>query len=53
MSWGKTLWSKAHVDKYFSKRNSYDETIVEWYTVAEIQEKFGMTLQAIYYLVSK
>lgn len=53
MSRGKTLWSKTHVDKYFSKRNSYDETIVEWYTTAEIQEKFCMTLQAVYCLVSK
>ena len=49
---GKTLWSKPHIDKYFEKRNPSDE-ITEWYTVAEIQEKFGMTLSAIYSLVSK
>lgn len=49
---GKTLWSKPHIDKYFEKRNPSEE-ITEWYTVAEIQEKFGMTLSAIYSLVSK
>lgn len=49
---GKTLWSKPHIDKYFEKRNPSEE-ITEWYTVAEIQEKFGMTLSAIYCLVSK
>lgn len=49
---GKTLWSKSHIDRYFEKRNQSSE-ITEWYTVAEIQEKFGMTLSAIYNLVSK
>lgn len=49
---GKTLWSKIHIDRYFEKRNAYED-ITEWYTVAEIQEKFGMTLSAIYCLVSK
>lgn len=49
---GKTLCSKPHIDKYFEKRNPSEE-ITEWYTVAEIQEKFGMTLSAIYCLVSK
>lgn len=49
---GKTLWSKAHIDRYFEKRNPSEE-ITEWYTVADIQEKFGMTLSAIYNLVSK
>lgn len=49
---GKTLWSKPHIDKYFKKRNPSEE-ITEWYTVAEIQEQFGMTLSAIYCLVSK
>lgn len=49
---GKTLWSKPHIDKYFEKRNPSEE-ITEWHTVAEIQEKFGMTLSAIYSLVSK
>lgn len=49
---GKTMWSKEHIDRYFRKRNPSEE-ITEWYTVAEIQEKFGMTLSAIYCLVSK
>lgn len=49
---GKTLWSKSHIDRYFEKRNPSQE-ITEWYTVAEIQEKFGMSLSAIYTLVSK
>ncbi len=49
---GKTMWSKEHIDRYFKKRKPSEE-ITEWYTVAEIQEKFGMTLSAIYCLVSK
>ena len=49
---GKTLWSKKHVDAYFNKVKP-DEDITEWYTAAEIQEKFGMTLSAIYNVVSK
>ena len=49
---GKTYWSKKHIDNYFSKKatNPY---ITEWYTVQEIQEKFDMTLAAIYTLASK
>lgn len=49
---GKTLWSKSHVDRYFAKIKP-DESITEWYTTSEIQEKYGMTLSAIYNLVSK
>ena len=33
--------------------NEAKEEISEWYTATEIQEKFGMTLSAIYCLVSK
>ncbi len=44
---GKTYWSKKHIDVYFAKR-APDASITEWYTVPEIQEKFGMTLSAIY-----
>ena len=49
---GKTYWSKKHIDAHFAKKapNPY---ITEWYSVAEIQEKFGMTLSAIYSFVSK
>lgn len=50
---GKTYWSKKHCDMIFGKKNSYVDEITEWYSVAEIQEKYGMTLPAIYCLVSK
>ena len=49
---GKTLWSKEHIDRYFAQKKP-SEDITEWYTAAELQEKFGMTLSAIYNLVSK
>lgn len=49
---GKTYWSKKHIDSYFAKK-APDVSITEWYSVAEIQEKFGMTLSAIYSFVSK
>ena len=49
---GKTYWSKKHIDAYFAKK-APNPDIKEWYSVAEIQEKFGMTLSAIYSFVSK
>ena len=49
---GKTYWSKKHIDAYFEKK-APNPDITEWYSVAEIQEKFGMTLSAIYCFVSK
>lgn len=49
---GKTLWSKTHIDRFFAKQQPKEE-ITEWYTAAEIQERYGMTLSAIYNLVSK
>ena len=49
---GKTYWSKKHIDAYFEKKVPNPD-ITEWYSVAEIQEKFGMTLSAIYSFVSK
>lgn len=49
---GKTLWSKPHIDRFFSKSDPKEE-ITEWYTATEIQERYGMTLSAIYNLVSK
>ena len=49
---GKTLWSRSHVDRYFANQQPKEE-ISEWYTVADIQAKYGMTLSAIYPLVSK
>lgn len=49
---GKTYWSKKHIDSYFAKKTP-NASITEWYSVPEIQEKFGMTLSAIYSFVSK
>ena len=49
---GKTYWSKKHIDAYFEKK-APNPDITEWYSVAEIQEKFRMTLSAIYSFVSK
>ena len=49
---GKTYWIKKHIDSYFAKK-APDASITEWYSVAELQEKFGMTLSAIYTFVYK
>ncbi len=49
---GRTYWSKNHIDSYFAKK-APDASITEWYSVAELQEKFGMTLSAIYTFVYK
>ena len=49
---GRTYWSKKHIDSYFAKK-APDTSITEWYSVAELQEKFGMTLSAIYTFVYK
>ncbi len=49
---GKTYWSKKHIDAYFAKK-APNPDIIEWYSTQEMQEKFGMTLSAIYTFVSK
>ena len=49
---GKAYFSKAHIDRLFSVRKENPE-ITEWYSVEDIQQKYGMTLSAIYSLVSK
>lgn len=49
---GKTYWSKKHIDAYFAKKVPNPD-ITEWYSTQEIQEKFGMTLAAVYCFVSK
>lgn len=49
---GKTYWSKKHMDAYFAKKDPNPD-ITEWYSTQEMQEKFGMTLSAIYTFVSK
>ena len=37
---GRTSWSKKHIDSYFAKK-APDASITEWYSIAELQEKFG------------
>ena len=49
---GKTYWSKKHIDDYFAKKTP-DPEINEWYSTQDMQEKFGMTLTALYSFVSK
>lgn len=49
---GKAYFSKIHIDRLFSARKENPE-ITEWYSVEDIQSKYGMTLSAIYSLVSK
>lgn len=49
---GKAYFSKSHIDRLFSTRKENPE-ITEWYSVEDIQSKYGMTLSAIYSLVSK
>ena len=49
---GKAYFSKSHIDRLFSARKENPE-ITEWYSVEDIQENYGMTLSAIYTLVSK
>lgn len=49
---GKAYFSKSHIDRLFSARKEIPE-ITEWYSVEDIQEKYGMNLSAIYTLVSK
>lgn len=49
---GKAYFSKSHIDRLFSARKE-NPKITEWYSVEEIQDKYGMTLSAIYSLVSK
>jgi len=48
---GKSYWSKKHVDAYFAKK-AVDASITEWYSVADMKEKFHMTTTAVYIFVS-
>lgn len=52
MKFGRTYWSKSHCDRIFAKKES-DPEITEWYTTAEMKEKFGMTDSTIWNFVSK
>lgn len=49
---GKTYWSKEHVDKYILK-TKVDDSITDWYSVAELMEKFNMSITAVYTFASK
>ena len=49
---GKAYFSKSHIDRLFLAKKENPE-ITEWYSVEDIQSKYGMTLSAIYSLVSK
>lgn len=48
---GKSYWSKKHIDAYFAKK-AVDASITEWYSVADMKEKFHMTTTAVYTFVS-
>lgn len=49
---GKSMWSREHIDRYFAKKAPSPE-ITEWYSVEEMQRKFGMTVSAVYCFISK
>lgn len=53
VSRGKTLWSKKHIDRIFSKPAEEEVNKDEWYTVDEVCTKFGMKKEALYRLVSE
>ena len=48
---GKSYWSKKHVDAYFAKK-AVDASITEWYSMADMKDKFHMTTTAVYTFVS-
>ena len=44
---GNTYWSKSHIEKAVAALQP-DESINEWYSATDMQQKFNMTLSAIY-----
>lgn len=52
---GKTMWSKSHCDKIFGKGkiDGGEQEITQWYSAAEMCEKFGMTTSQVYNLVNR
>ena len=52
LHYGKTYWSKQHVEKHFAKHIE-NNAIVEWYSVQDMMEKFNMTTSAVDCFVSK
>lgn len=45
---GITYISKTHIDKYFNSKADEVASITEWYSVAEIQQKYSFTPDQIY-----
>lgn len=43
---GRAMYSKKHIDKVLSAKMP-DQSITEWYTVEDIQQKYHMTINAI------
>ena len=51
---GKTYFAKKPFDNYFKKKGFFEnEKISEWYSVKEIQDKYALSLPAIYSFVSE
>ncbi len=45
---GRLHVSKSHIDKYFSRTRQNVSHISDWYSVAEIQEKYSLTREQVY-----
>lgn len=46
LHWGRAMYSRKHIDKVLSAKIP-DQSITEWYTVEDIQQKYHMTNNAI------
>lgn len=46
--YGKLYISKPHIDRYFKRKRPDLSSITEWYTVKEIQDKYGLTRAQVY-----
>jgi excisionase family DNA binding protein len=49
---GKLHVSKQHIDRYFKHARTNAPDITEWYTIQEIQEKYGLTRDQVYWRVA-
>lgn len=49
----KAIFSKKHIDNYFEKKNPAYPDIKDWYNVKDLQEKYQLSLSAIYSFVSE
>lgn len=45
---GRLLVSKPHIDRYFERTRDDVSGITEWYTVEEIQHKYGLSRDQVY-----